>query len=80
MTISPVIEARNASLPSILGALSPFMPFSRMKPRITSSSVFAQTMNTSASGLLLIHILAPVNRYPPSTALARVTMPPGSEP
>ena len=46
MTISPVIEARKASLPSILGALSPSIPLSRMNPRITPSSSFAQTIKT----------------------------------
>ena len=61
MTISPVIEARRENLPSILGAVSPFMPFSRTKPRISSSgSVRAQTTKTSAMGALVIHILAPL--------------------
>ena len=32
-----------------------------MKPRITPSSVLAQTTNTSAIGELVIHILAPVS-------------------
>ena len=59
--ISPVMDARSASLPSIFGALSPGMPFSRMKPRILSSSVLAQTTKTSAMGLLVIHILAPLS-------------------
>ncbi len=80
MTISPVIEARSENLPSILGALSPFMPFSSMKPRMTPSSVLAQTTKTSAIGELEIHILAPLSTQPPSTFLARVFMPPGSEP
>ena len=68
------------SLPSILGAESPFMPRSSTKPRITPSSVLAQTTNTSAIGEFVIHILAPVMRNPPSTDFARVTMEPGSEP
>lgn len=62
MTISPVIEARRLNLPSIFGADRPFMPFSRMKPRITPSSVLAQTTKTWAIGELEIHILAPLSR------------------
>ena len=64
MTISPVIEQRSESLPPILGADSPFMPFSRTKPRILSSCAadFAHTTNTSAIGALEIHILVPVSR------------------
>jgi len=48
--------ARSENLPSIFGALNPFMPFSRMKPRmrLLSTSDFAQTMNTSAIGLFVI--------------------------
>ena len=56
------------------------MPFSRMKPRISPASFLAQTTNTSAIGLLVIHILAPDSSQPPSTFRARVAMPPGSEP
>ena len=44
------------------------------------SSSFAQTTITSAIGAFEIHILAPLNRYPPGTARARVVMEPGSEP
>ena len=64
MTISPVIEARKQSLPPILGADSPFMPFSRMKPRIWLSCAadLAHTTNTSAIGAFEIHILVPVRR------------------
>jgi hypothetical protein len=40
------------------GADRPFQPFSRMKPRITPSSVLAQTTNTSRSGLLVIQVFA----------------------
>mmetsp|Transcript_40743 Transcript_40743/g.82170 ORF Transcript_40743/g.82170 Transcript_40743/m.82170 type:complete len:312 (+) Transcript_40743:188-1123(+) len=46
MKIMPVTEARRLNLPSILGAESPGMSFSRMNPRITPSSSFAQMMNT----------------------------------
>ena len=57
------------------------MPFSRTKPRIRlSGSVLAQTTKTSAIGELVIHILEPESRKPPSTLRARVFMPPGSEP
>ncbi|MNR11179.1 hypothetical protein D3C85_1274670 [compost metagenome] len=62
MTISPVIEARRPTLPWIAGALRPCQPFSRTKPRISPASSLAQTTNTSAIGLLVIHILLPVNR------------------
>ena len=44
------------------------------------SSVFAQTTKTSAMGELVIHILLPVSRQPPSTVRARVCIDPGSEP
>ena len=64
MTISPVIEARSDSLPSIFGAERPFMPFSSTKPRIAPScaSDFAQTTKTSAIGALVIQVLVPVRR------------------
>ena len=42
------------------GAVSPFQLFSRMNPRISSPSSFAQTMKTSAIGLLVIQALVPV--------------------
>ena len=88
MTISPVMLARRLILPSIFGALSPAMPLSRMKPRMLSwpptfpsgSSCLAQTTKTSAMGLLVIHILLPLSRKPPSTGRARVSMLPGSLP
>ena len=53
MKIIPVTEDLRENLPSILGAESPFIPFSRMKPR-RPPSVCAQTMNTSAMGELVI--------------------------
>src|SRR5471032_167985 len=65
------------------GAVSPFQPFSRMKPRIRSrpsSSSFAHTTNTSAIGEFEIHIFWPELEKPPSTFLARVVMLAGSEP
>ena len=59
-----MIEARSESLPSIFGAERPFMPFSRMKPRIWSPCArdFAQTTNTSAIGELLIQVFEPMSR------------------
>src|ERR1700733_7110236 len=65
------------------GADSPFQPFSRMKPRISSlpsSSSFAHTTNTSAIGEFEIHIFDPDSEKPPFTFLARVVMLAGSEP
>ncbi len=63
MTTSPVIEARKESLPPTFGAERPFMPFSRMKPRISLSCAtdFAQMTKTSAIGEFEIHILEPVS-------------------
>ena len=60
--IMPVTEARRLNLPSILGAVSPFIPFSRMKPRKVPSSSLAQTTKTSAMGELLIQVLEPETR------------------
>ena len=51
--ISPVIEAFNESLPLILLACRPFIPFSRIKPRMSPASSLAQTTNTSAMGEFL---------------------------
>ena len=53
--------ARKLSLPSIFGADSPFIPFSRTKPRIAPpcASLLAQTTKTSAIGAFEIHVLAP---------------------
>ena len=59
MTICPVVQARIESLPSIFGVVSPFMPRSRMKPRMTPSSVLTQTMKTSAAGECEIQLLVP---------------------
>ena len=58
-TISPVMEARSDSLPSIFGVEKPLVPRSTMKPRILPSS-FAQTTAMSATGELVIQIFAPV--------------------
>jgi hypothetical protein len=58
--ISPVIEARRLIFEVILGAEKPRVPASTKKPRTMSSSSFAHTSATSAIGLLVIHILAPL--------------------
>src|ERR1700743_120446 len=65
-TISPVMEARSDSLPSIFGVENPLVPRSTMKPRILPSS-FAQITAISATGALVIHILVPVKLKPPGT-------------
>lgn len=57
--IMPVTLARNENFPSIFGAVSPFMPFSRMNPLISPASSFIQTTKTSATGELVIHVLDP---------------------
>ncbi len=59
--IMPVIEARSENLPSIFGVSRPSMPRSRMKPRMTSSSVLAQTTSTSAIGEFVIQVFEPVS-------------------
>ena len=63
MAISPVIEARRLSLPSIFGVDSPFAPRSMMKPRISSpwAADFAQTTKTSAIGALVIQSFVPLS-------------------
>lgn len=53
MTICPVELARSENFPSILGQLRPFIPRSRINPRILPS-VFAQTIKTSATGEFVI--------------------------
>ena len=58
MKIIPVTEDLRENLPSILGAESPSMPFSRMNP-LSPSSVWAQMMKTSAMGELVIQFLLP---------------------
>ena len=64
MTISPVIEARSDTLPSIFGVDRPAMPRSRMKPRMALSWApdLAQTTMTSAIGALVIQVFEPVRR------------------
>ena len=78
--IMPVTEARSENFPSIFGVLSPFMPFSSRKPRMSPASSLAQTSSTSAIGELVIQVFEPFSKKPPSTALARERMEAGSEP
>jgi hypothetical protein len=47
---------------------------------MSPASSFAHTTKTSATGLLVIQDFVPVSAYPEATFLARVIMPPGSEP
>ena len=61
ITISPVGDARTENLPSILRVVSPFMPRSSMKPRMTPPSSFAHTTMTSAIGACVIQSLVPVS-------------------
>src|SRR5262249_60790348 len=78
-TSSPVIEARRLNLPSIFGVDSPLAPRSTRKPRILPSSL-AHTTATSATGALVIQVLAPVSLKPPEVSSARVTIEPGAQP
>lgn len=61
--ISPVIEALSDSLPLILFAVNPFIPFYKTNPRISPFSSLAQTTNTSAMGEFVIHIFDPLSTY-----------------
>ena len=78
--IMPVADARSENLPSIFGALSPFIPRSRMNPRMSPASSFAHTTSTSASGELVIQVFDPFSTYPPSTRFARERIDAGSDP
>ena len=62
MKIIPVTDDLSENFPSIFGAESPFIPFSRMNP-LRPSSVWAQTMKTSAMGELVIQFLLPLRMY-----------------
>ena len=55
------LQALYAERLTLIGVVTPFIPRSRMKPRMVSSS-FAQTTMMSATGELLIHIFAPLRR------------------
>src|SRR6266849_6493774 len=66
-----VTDARSDNFPWTSHALNPFAPFSTRKPRILSSSHFAQITATSAIEPLVIHIFSPLRMYlfPRLTAL-----------
>ena len=64
----------------ISGAEKPGMPFSTRKPRISPSSVRAQTTATSAIVPFVIHILAPFRIQSEPSRRACVRIAPGSEP
>lgn len=56
IAICPVMLALSENFPSIFGAVRPFIPFSRINPRILSLSLshLPHTMNTSAIGEFVI--------------------------
>ena len=70
---------RSDNFPLISGAVKPFIPFSRMNPRITPSNL-AQTTAMSQTGELVIHIFEPLRIYPSRTGSALVRIDPGSDP
>lgn len=80
MLMSPVMDALKDSLPLILLATSPFIPFSRMNPLMSPFSSLAHTTKTSAIGEFVIHIFWPVRTYSFPSSLALHFIPPGSEP
>ena len=73
-------DARSEIFLWISGAEKPGMPRSTRKPRISSSSVRAQTTATSAIVPLVIHILAPLRIQSEPSRRACVRIEPGSEP
>ena len=79
-TSSDVTEARSDIFLWISGAENPGVPFSTMKPRISSSSVRAQTIAMSAIVPFVIHILAPLRIQSDPSRRACVRIVPGSEP
>ena len=79
-TSSDVTEARSEIFLWISGAENPGIPFSTRKPRISPSSVRAQTTATSAIVPLVIHIFAPLRIQSEPSRRACVRIVPGSEP
>ena len=78
-----VLEARSPILSSALPGFIPGFPRSTRKqeiPRVPAPPVRAQTTNTPAWAPEVIHCFCPSSRYPPSTLVAVVLMPPGSLP
>ena len=79
--IIPVAEARSANLPSRYGVSNPFESLlSKINPLKTPCSSFAQIINKSAIGELVIQVFEPVSSYPPLTFLAIDFIPAGSDP
>ena len=76
-TSSEVTEARSDSFLWISGAVNPGVPFSTMKPRISPSSVRAQTMAMSAIVPFVIHILVPLRIQSEPSRRAWVRIVPG---
>ena len=79
-TSSEVTDARSESFLWISGALKPRVPFSTMKPRISPSSVRAQTTAMSAIVPFVIHIFVPLRIQSAPSRRACVRIVPGSEP
>ena len=79
-TSSDVTDARSESFLWISGAVNPGVPFSTMKPRISPSSVRAQTIAMSAIVPFVIHILAPLRIQSEPSRRAWVRIVPGSDP
>ena len=79
-TSSEVTDARSDSFLWISGAVKPGIPRSTRKPRISPSSVRAQTIAMSAIEPFVIHILAPLRIQSAPSRRACVRIVPGSEP
>ena len=73
-------DARSEIFLWISGAEKPGMPFSTRKPRISPSSVRAQTTATSEIVPFVIHIFAPFRIQSAPSRFAWVRIAPGSEP
>src|SRR5205823_11391710 len=73
------MDARIENLPWMSRVEKPGVPFSTRKPRISPSSVFAQTTATSAIKPFVIQSFVPLRTYASPLRTARVFIPPGSE-
>src|SRR6266849_6844872 len=74
-----VTDARSDNFPWTSHALHPFAHFSTRKPRILSSSHFAQITATSSIEPLVIHIFSTLRMYLFPRLTARVSIPLGFE-
>lgn len=63
MYTDPVLDALNDILPGMTAVDRPRVPLSATNPRTRPSSQRAQITNTSATGALVIHVLAPFSTY-----------------